>query len=142
MNLESHLGMTDNEVTAALREGALDANKAGHLHACRILRREHFKRLYEWNPEDVKRNPESGRAVFNALSERYGKDRFRHDRYSRVSSAPDFPIRMRDGRIVSSLAISDVLKNLPVVSVDCVFVERSIFDDASQWLTDNRRSEG
>jgi hypothetical protein len=102
------------------------------------LGREHFKRLYEWNPEDVKINPESGIAVLNALSEKYDKDQFRHDRYSQGNGAPDFPIQMRDGRIVSSLAKSEVLRTLPVVSVDCVFADRSIFDNAVEWLNENR----
>ena len=137
-DLEGHLRMTDNEVTAVLREAAASKDKAGHTHACRILGREHFKRLYEWNPEDVKINPESGIAVLNALSEKYDKDQFRHDRYSQGNGAPDFPIQMRDGRIVSSLAKSEVLRTLPVVSVDCVFADRSIFDNAVEWLNENR----
>ena len=137
-DLEGHLRMTDNEVSAALREAADAEDKAGHLHARRILGREHFKRLYEWNPDDVQINPESGRAVFRALSERYDKDQFRHDRYRQRSGAPDFPIQMRDGRIVSSLAISGTLRTLPVVSVDRVFADRSIFDNAIKWVKKNR----
>ena len=48
--------MTDNEVAVALRQAADSQANAGHFHACRILGREHFKRLYEWNPEDIKTN--------------------------------------------------------------------------------------
>ncbi len=127
-------------VKDGLREAAASKDKAGHTHACRILEREHFKRLYEWNPKDVKINPESGIAVLNALSEKYDRDQFRHDRYSQGSGAPNFPIQMRDGRIVSCLAISEVLRTLPVVSVDCVFADRSIFDNAIKWLIDNRNN--
>lgn len=137
-DLEGHLRMTDNEVSAALREAADAEDKPGHLHARRILGREHFKRLYEWNPDDVQLNPESGRAVFRALSERYDKDQIRHDRYRQGSGAPDFPIQMRDGRIVSSLDISKTLRTLPVVSVDRVFADRSIFDNAIKWVNENR----
>ena len=63
----THLKMTDNEITAALWKAAFKEDEIGHSHARRIVRREHFKRLYERNPEDVKVNPESGKAIYNAL---------------------------------------------------------------------------
>ena len=128
----THLKMTDNEITAALWKAAFKEDEIGHSHARRIVRREHFKRLYERNPEDVKVNPESGKAIYNALKSKYGKDLFRHDPYNQKSGAPDFPVRMRDGRVVSSLAMSETLKNIPVVSVDHVFADRSCFDEARE----------
>jgi len=138
-DLESHLKMTDNEVTAALWEAAFeDEEKVGHTHARRIVRREHFKCLYRRNPKDVTINPESGKLVFEALADQYGKEHFRHDRYSQKSGAPDFPVRMRDGRIVSSITFSEVLSNIPVVSIDYVFANRQFFAKANTWLNDNR----
>lgn len=131
------LSITDNEVTAAFLQAAFDTGKPAHSHARRIVRREHFKRLYERNPNDVEINPEAGQVIFNALKEKFGDDLFRHDRYSQEGSSPDFPVRMRDGRIVSSLAVSEVLNNVPVLSVDYVFAERDIFDRAEKWLTEN-----
>jgi uncharacterized protein len=130
--------MTDNEVTAALLEAASDDRKVGHLHARRIVRRKHFKRVYERNPEDVKINPEAGNAVFEALNSGFGAEQFRHDRYQQRSGAPDFPVRMRDGQIVSSLAVSETLNTVPVVSVDYIFADRSIYDRADDWLKKNR----
>lgn len=47
---------------------------------------------------------------------------------------------MRDGRIVSSVAISKVLNDVPVLSVDYVFAERGILDRAEQWLNEKRKS--
>ena len=44
---------------------------------------------------------------------------------------------MRDGRTVSSLTTSDVLKDIPVTSVDYVFVDRSVFEDANVWTKTN-----
>lgn len=132
------LKMTDNEVTAALLDSAFDESKRGHQHAQRIIRREHFKVLYERNPDDVKVNPEAGKALFNALGEEFGSEHFRHDRYQQRSGAPDFPVRMRDGKIVSSLAISDTLNHVPVVSVDYVFADRSVFAKAEKWLGEHR----
>lgn len=137
-DLGDHLAMTDNEVTAALLEAARDESKAGHLHARRIVRREHFKVLYERKPKDVEINPEAGKAMFEALSAEFGAEHFRHDRYPQPSGAPDFPVRMRDGEVVSSLAVSDTLNNVPVVSVDYVFADRSVYDNADNWLKKNR----
>ena len=127
-DLESHLKMTDSEVTAALWEAAFE-EKIGSIHARRIVLREHFECLYRRNPEDVSINPESGELVFKATA----RDTF-------VKNAPDFPVRMRDGRIVSSITFSEVLSNIPVVSVDYVFANRQFFDEANTWLNNNRRT--
>jgi hypothetical protein len=45
---------------------------------------------------------------------------------------------MRDGEIVSSLAISDTLNRVPVVSIDYVFADRSVISSAKAWLDGNR----
>ncbi len=137
-DLSVHLGMTDNEVTAGLLAAAFDQSKLGHLHARRIVAREHFKRVYERNPDDMKINSEAGIAVFEALNAEFGSENFRHDRYPQGSGAPDFPVRMRDDRIVSSLAISETLNNVPVVSIDYVFAERTKVANAQKWLREHR----
>jgi len=137
--LHDFLRLTDNEVTSALLEAASDESKAGYLHARRIVHREHFKLVYERNPDDMKINPEAGEAVFKALQRQFGADKFRHDWYHQKGGAPDFPVRMRDGRIVSSLAVSETLNTIPMVSVDCVFAERSVSDQAAKWLCENRQ---
>jgi len=129
-----HLSLTDNEVTAAMLEAAFDDRKAGHDHARRIIRREHFKIVYERNPIDVRINPEAGKPVFDALAREFGAEAFRHDRYQQRGGPPDFPVRMRDGQVVSSLEISSTLNTVPVASIDYVFGNRSIADAASAWL--------
>lgn len=136
--LESHLNVTDNEITAALQEAVLKTDKDGHLHATRIIQRKHFKRLYEQNPEDIKVNSESGQAIFGDLCTRFDKGLFRHDRYRQKGGAPDFPVGMRDDRIVSSLAISKALARIPLVSADYIFADRSIYEDASHYIGKNR----
>jgi HD superfamily phosphohydrolase len=137
-NINQHLRCTDNEVTAALLEAALDSSKAGHVHADRIGLRKHFKVVYERNPDDVKVNPEAGDAVFRALSAQLGAEYFRHDRYRQSAGPPDFPVRLRNGQIVSSLAVSETLNRVPVVSVDYVFAERSFLSKANEWLKSHR----
>lgn len=137
-DLSSHLSITDNEVTAGLLKSAFEDNLPGEVHARRIIMRQHFKSLYQRNPKDAQVNPEAGIAVFNALKEEFGAEFFRHDRYPQKSGSPDFPVLLHDEQIVSSLSVSHALKNVPVVSLDYVFAERSIFDRASRWLKKHR----
>lgn len=137
--LSDFILLTDNEVTAALLEAASDTSKAGHLHARRIVHRQHFKVVYERNPDDTRINPEAGEAVFKALQEKFGADKFRRDRYRQKGGAPDFPVRMRDGRIVSSLVLSQTLTTIPLISVDYVFADRSVSTEAGKWLRENRQ---
>lgn len=139
-DVKDHIRTTDNDITSALLEEAFDQDRSGHQHSRRIARREHFKLLYARNPKDVKINPESGQAVYNALKKEFGEEHFRHDRYIQKGGTPDFPVRLRDGQIVSSLAISETLKSVPIVSVDYVFCNRVIFDEADKWLKTNREN--
>lgn len=115
-------------------EAAFATGKIGHDHARRIIRREHFKIVYERNPIDVRVNPEAGKAVFDALTSQFGSENFRHDRYQQGGGPPDFPVRMRDGQAVSSLEISTTLNRVPVVSIDYVFANRSVAEVAGAWL--------
>jgi HD superfamily phosphohydrolase len=138
--ISRHLAETDNEVTSALLGAAFDEGKAGHEHARRIVRREHFKVLYDGrNPNDVHINPEAGRAVFGGLTDKFGPENFRYDRYQQESGAPDFPVRTRSGELVSSLDISMTLNRVPVVSVDSVFANRSMIAEAKEWLDKHKR---
>ena len=138
--LEGHLKLTDNEIISALLKLAQSKAKRGHLHARRIVNREHFKVIYERNPRDLQVNPEAGKAIYEALSAEFGRDNFRTDRYSQRSGAPNFPVKLRDGQVVPSLVKSDTLKQVPVVSVDYVFSERATFDRAKAWL-DRRHTD-
>ncbi len=137
-DLPPHLCMTDNEVTAGLLKAAFEKNEQGHLHAGRIVNRGHFKLIYERNPKDIKVNPEAGKAVYKALSAKYGAENFRHDRYRQDSGVPNFPVRMRDDQIVSSLGLSEALNQVPMVSVDYVFAERERYWEVNKWLKKNR----
>lgn len=134
-----HLRMTDNEVTAGILQAAFEKEETpGHEHARRIVRREHFKVVYERNPADLRVNPEAGGAIFNALAAEFGAENFRRDRYHQESGATDFPVRLRSGELVSSLDRSTTLARVPVVSVDYVFADRSTVDKADKWLATHR----
>ena len=68
----------------------------------------------------------------------FDPEHFRHDRYTQKGGAPDFPVLMDDGALSSSLAVSAVLEHLPIISVDHVFVDRSVEEEAQSWLDKNR----
>lgn len=133
IDLERYLKMSDIEVTAALRNAIWGDGKFS-CHAHRIMRREHYRRLYVGNPVDRLVNPEAGSAIFESLGSQFNRQDFRHDRYTQKGGAPDFPVMMDDRRIMSSLAVSSMLRQIPIISVDYVFVERSMEDKAKSWL--------
>lgn len=137
VSIEEHLAITDNEVTTELLKACRETNHPGHKSARRIVKRDHFRLLYERNPEDVGVNPESGKAVFQAMCEKFGPENFRWDSYVQKGGAPDFPVLTHDGRILSSLSASNTLKDLPVVAVDFVFVSPQCREKAEEWLRQN-----
>jgi HD superfamily phosphohydrolase len=135
-----HLLLTDNEVTAAISKAAGDPAAPGHDPARRIVRREHYRLLYERSPQDVAVNRATGGLVFAALARQFGRANFRHDRYTETSKPTEFPVRMRDGRISAATALSTPIANLPRLAVDSVYVEPRLRDRAQAWL-DRRRAE-
>jgi HD superfamily phosphohydrolase len=136
--IDAHLQMTDNEVTAAILQAARDSDLPGHESARRIINREHFRLLYQRNPNDVAENPESGIAVFNAARNRFGDSVVRYDPYRQKGSSPDFPVLTRDGRIISSVSLSSTLADVPVVAVDFVFISPEYRQETARWLEENR----
>lgn len=135
--LDDHVKMTDNEIMSALWKAAGAKGKPGHVHARRIVCRDHFKTLYERNPKDLEINMDAGRSVFEEAKRKFGAENFRRDSYGQKSSSGDFPVSRRDGRIESSLVISETLKNIPVVAIDYVFADRSCIEAAQEWLKRN-----
>ena len=135
--LKDMLNMTDVEVTHALRQAYSETSDLGLL-ADRIIRRQHFKVLYQRNPDDIRRNPNAASAIYEAASENFGADNVRLDQDKKGGGTPEFPVLSKDGRIVSSLTQSQVLGNLPETAIDYVFVEPSYRERATEWLNENR----
>jgi uncharacterized protein len=138
-DLESHLQNTDNEVNVRILSAARDPSRPGHDAAGRIVRHQHYKTLYERHPDDVRVNPQSGKAVFDAAVARLGADRVRHDFYTQTRDPVLFPVLRKDGRVVTADRLSDVLQHLPVVAVDFVFIDPASLRDATAWLQANRQ---
>lgn len=119
---------------AAIRKDFANAKSARHALARRIQCREHFRLFYSASPSHKaggKLKP--GKIIADAAAKKFGKDLIRYDQYPPKVSAPDFPVRRYDGKIVSSLKESAVLEKLPVLEVETAFCHKSILADAKRW---------
>ena len=138
-NTEDLLRMTDNEVTSELSAAVRDAMHPAHIHARRVVGREHFRLLYQRNPEDQEMNRRSSQRIFDAARDRFGESEVRYDSYRQKSGGLDFPVLVKDKRIMSSLSLSDTLARVPVVATDYVFVSPGCRKKAEIWLGKNRK---
>lgn len=136
--VEEHLRKTDNEVLAAMRVAAEDGSYPGHPHARRIARRDHYRLLYQRNPDDQGVNTKAAQAVFDNAATRFGPESVHLFTYRETSRPIEFPVLMSDGRIGSGLEVSGVLGSIPVVSADYVFIDPQYRAEAGKWLTDRR----
>lgn len=138
VDVSDHLKMTDSEVLVALRDAAADPASAGHDPACRITQRKHFKRIYEKNTADRKRNLRSVDLVTEALEAHFGSQAIRRDTYAQKSTGLAFPVLSSDGRVEVSTSVSPTLSNVPTFQIDYVFADPLIKDEALKWLDENR----
>ena len=138
IDAEKHLMMTDNEVTAGLLAAARDENAEGHIHAKRFLQRCHFKLLYEKTPSDSKINLAATELIFTALQQKFGVELIRRDSYPPKAVAVDFPVLQRDGSVESSFNLSETFQKIPSATFDIILIDRSILDDASKYLQDEK----
>lgn len=132
--LNTHLSLTDNEVISAIRKLSQKSNHPAYQHAQRIIKRNHFKLLYERNPEDIYKNPEAAKDIYCEVAKEFGEENTRYDSYKKGGGSPEFPILSMDGRINSSLSLSNTLRHLPAVAIDYVFIDSRLLKDAKKWL--------
>ena len=126
--------LTDIEVLAAIYEEARNGSDL----ATRIAERQHFKVAYRRTPDDLGVHPEPGRAVSEALVEKFGRQGVMLDSYVPRGYSADFPVLQVDGRIMSSLMVSNLLPHIPVAAIDFVFVDQSIRGEAQRFIAENR----
>jgi len=137
-SLSEHLALTDNEVMAAILVASRDDSLPGHDSARRIVEREHFRILYQRNPTDVAVNPDAAKAIHTAATCKFSDCNVHLDTYKERNRPLDFPVLMRDDRIVSCLEVSDTLENVPIVAVDCVYIAPHLRSTAEKWLQSTR----
>ena len=140
VTIDKLLKLTDNEVMTGILKADNNQRHRAHEEARRIVRREHFRLLYEFSPADLKKNPEGARNVVRAAKKRFGPRNVRYDAQAGKGSLPDFPVLTFGGQIESSLSISEVLNHIPVASFERVFIAPESRDKAELWLKENRKN--
>ncbi len=125
---------------AAIAVAAANSADAAHEPAWRIVNREHFRVFYERAPEDVALYPEAATAIYEAAKEQFGAENVRYADSRKAAGTADFPVRDRDGKSVSSLALSQALQQLPEPRNEYVYVVRERREDARKWVRENRRA--
>lgn len=138
---ERYLAMTDVEVLAALRAASRQPGAPGHESARRITNRQHFKELWHRTQDDVRRNPAIGDVIFAAARDEFGPETVRRPPpYNPKDAVIDFPVQLRDGRVTSAQLESDVLRRLPPIASDVIYVAPGLRDRAKDWLRENLES--
>jgi HD superfamily phosphohydrolase len=138
ISIEDLIQLTDNDIASGLSKAVRDEKHPSHDPAWRIERREHFRLLYQRNPTDRKINLEASEEIFKAACEKYGKSEVRYDSYTQKGGGLDFPVLTRDGRIMSSLSMSEALERMPVVAIEYVYISPSLRKEADSWLHKDR----
>lgn len=140
IDIEQFLAYTDEEVISAMHQAAKDTGLPGHIHAQRIINRNHFRVLYEGALSDIIESGGEMKAgqIAEAAKKEFGEENIRYDCYSPKDSTIDFPVRKRDGAIVSAHSISQVLKKIPAAGFDYVFVDKRILPATKKWYEDNK----
>lgn len=142
VTVDKHLEYTDNEVTAGFLSASRDTSALGHIPARRLVQREHLRLLYQRNPDDVKRNPDAARIIYESACKEFGFDVVQIDEYRQKSSeSPHFPVLKGDGRIVWSDEESEILSSkLPILVIESVYVAREKLTETQKWLAKKREA--
>jgi HD superfamily phosphohydrolase len=125
-----HLAVTDAEVIAAMRAACNDPALPGHVPARRIIKRQHFRMVADFNAADRDGDPMAASHLAERIVERFGAERVRLDSYRPKSKGARFPVLTRDGKIEWSTLLSATLNQVPTFAVEYVFVDPEIADPA------------
>jgi hypothetical protein len=125
-------------VLTAIRKSYAAPKSSNHMLAKRIQCRDHFRYFYVATSSDKQGGKLiPGKTIAAAALEQFGKAMIRYDHIPPKASAPNFPVRLYDGTIESSLKASPMLDRLPSIEVDTVYCDNSILADAIKWKQEN-----
>jgi HD superfamily phosphohydrolase len=136
--VDKHISLSDNEVTAGMWKAATDSAERSHAWAKLIISREHFRQVYEPSSSDQLRALEPGKNIYDGLVAQFGNDQVRRDVYSQTGGSYDFPVYTKAREIDSSLKLSRTLSQVPTFSVDRVYVSTNVRNEAERWIEANR----
>ena len=130
---------TDNEVLQAISEAASDTSADSHVHAIRIVNRQHFRPVYILGLSDREGHDDPVETVYQECVRKYGADTVRKKIYYQSTPAPDFPVLDHRGRLVSSHSISEPLRHIPVVNAGFVLMDPNLSVEAGEWVEAEKR---
>jgi HD superfamily phosphohydrolase len=137
IDVDAHLRLTDNEVLAAMRTAADDPSAPGHDPARRIMNRAFYRVLYVPSAEDLTRAADPIRAVDRAVREQF-PGCVATDVHTPAAKPMEFAVD-KDGIIVSSVAESQILGQIPTARFGYVFITPEKLDEGRRWLGENIR---
>lgn len=136
--VDEFLNYSDSIIIAALQKSANDNSDAGNRYANMIINRKHYKLIYELNRADINENPQALQVIYDALVDKYGKDKIIIDEWQEKGGILNFLIKDRSGKIIKAREVSDIFDKLPRLSIGFIFADRDIKEDAEQWLKENK----
>jgi hypothetical protein len=138
-DVDAHIALSDNDVLVAMSEADREPGAPGHEPARRILRRQHFRVLYDRRAEDAEIRLDAEHAIYDAAVKVFGDEHVRLDSNPKQPKPLSFTVKRDDGTLSSSVAESPILKQIPAASTAFVFVTPEKREEARRWLTDQRR---
>jgi uncharacterized protein len=137
--IKAHLQISDVEVLSAIRKAYENFKSPHHQLATRIQCRKHFRRFYEATSSDKEGGKlVPGKILVEEAQAKFGEEMIRHDYMPPKIAAPMFPVKRYDGKIESSLKLSQILARMPEIEVDNLYCDASIVDEAIKWRDENK----
>jgi HD superfamily phosphohydrolase len=133
------LNMDDNRVLVGINDASADLDHPAHDPARRIVKREHFRKVFEPTRPDYRVNLDAGKVIADALSKELGEDAVRWSFYRPKDAAVDFPVLVK-GEIEAASNWLEVLTRVPPTRFDAVFVAPERLAEAEAWLKANKDS--
>jgi uncharacterized protein len=138
-NVEGHLAITDNEVLTEIAKAEVTQGADGHDSAVRVMRRKHFRKVYERNAGDQRINPNAIDRIADGLTKQFGAAVVRKRVQGPKQQKIDFPVLLDSGDVRSSIAESTIYADFKPATIGFVFVAPEKKDDAVKWLRSNKQ---
>ena len=135
-----HIKLTDNEVNSAMAVACRDTLLPGHTAAVCVLKRGHYRRIYEETFRDRSRNLQAFDLIKDALLAKYGAEMIKFKRIAQKRQGKQFPVLMSSGDCENSINLSPTLESIPVVSSALIFVHPGVRDESNSWLSTNKNA--
>jgi HD superfamily phosphohydrolase len=137
-----HLQMTDNRVLTAIDDAAADPDKPGHETARRIVQRDHFRLAHRLKQVDVRRRhggqPDAPELIAAALRTEFGSEAVTVDCIPPKQGKKEVLVLLDNEQVISGLAESDVLDNIPPIWCAYVFCSKEILPTVQNFLNANK----